>query len=118
MRTGFSQPINRGANYRQSRWLAVDVENRRIIAALTQRIPELEAPREQLPSQEPPESPQTPRIKPERAEPAEPVDPYRAEPERVQPEREEPDRVEPRPDQEEPQEGAERVPWWRRVFGG
>ncbi len=34
-------------------------ENRRIIAALTQRIPEIEAPREQTASQEPPEAPES-----------------------------------------------------------
>jgi len=113
-----------------------------IIAALTQRNRELEAPREMR------ESPlEQPPIKPERAEPAEPVDPERKEPEKVRPERVEPERTEPdraklRPDREgarersesptEPAGGADTVerpagggaeegterPWWRRVFGG
>ncbi len=60
-------------------------ENRRIIAALTSRIPQLEAPREQ------PETPQTVE--------------------------EEPERTAPRSDATGPQMGAQRRPWWRRVFG-
>jgi hypothetical protein len=31
---------------------------------------------------------------------------------------EEPERAEPRPDASGAQEGVERRPWWRRVFGG
>jgi excisionase family DNA binding protein len=111
-------------------------ENRRIIAALTSRIPELEPPA-------PPESPEPRepgpyRVRPERAEPVEPVDPRREEPERVEPERVEPERVEPErveprefpetaadeqqgrgpiPDAGGPQEGTQR-PWWRRMFRG
>ena len=61
-------------------------ENRRIIAALTSRIPQLEAPREQS------ESPQTVE--------------------------EEPERAAPWSDTPGPQTGAQRRPWWRRVFGG
>lgn len=61
-------------------------ENRRIIAALTSRIPQLEAPREE------PETPQTVE--------------------------EEPGGTSPRPDAAGPQTGAQRRPWWRRVFGG
>jgi hypothetical protein len=65
-------------------------ENRRIIAALTQRIPEIEAPREQAPSQEAPGGPQSGADGQERAEPR------------------------PAGDAQEPSER----PWWRRVFGG
>jgi hypothetical protein len=61
-------------------------ENRRIIAALTSRIPAIEAPPEAR------ESPQTVE--------------------------EEPERAGPRPATGEAQEGTERRPWWRRVFGG
>jgi len=60
-------------------------ENRRIIAALTSRIPAIEAPQEAR------ESPQTVE--------------------------EEPQRAEPRPDAPSAQEGVERRPWWRRIFG-
>jgi len=97
-------------------------ENRRIIAALTQRIPEIEAPRNQEAPQEPPEapvaateqpgrvgpqppleasmtepseSPERPPAEPERVEPVEPVDPKREEPEPADPKRAEPERVEP-----------------------
>jgi hypothetical protein len=62
-------------------------ENRRIIAALTSRIPELPP----AASQEPPESPETAAAGPMEPTPSEPT--------------------------EGPQEGAERVSWWRRVFG-
>jgi hypothetical protein len=58
-------------------------ELRQIIAVLTSRIPEIEAPRE------PPESPETP---------SEPVPGTQTPP--------------------EPQTANERVPWWRRIFGG
>jgi predicted ArsR family transcriptional regulator len=61
-------------------------ENRRIIAALTSRIPAIEAPPEAR------ESPQTVE--------------------------EEPERAGPRPATGEAQEGTERRPWWRRMFGG
>jgi hypothetical protein len=61
----------------------------RVIAALTQRIPELEAPREA-----PSESPELPTAATEQ-----------------------PGRVEPQPQVEAAQEGTERVSWWRRVFG-
>jgi hypothetical protein len=63
-------------------------ENRRIIAALTQRIPELEAPA----------SPEA-RDSPETAE-------------------DEPGRAQPRSAAEGPQEGAQRRSWWRRITGG
>jgi hypothetical protein len=104
-------------------------ENRRIIAALTQRIPALEAPE----PPEPREEPETHPVRPKRAEPAEPVDPQREEPERVEPERvepEEPERPEPRESPESPgptetttqgtggQEAATERPWWRRMFSG
>ena|ERR687897_2006840 len=68
-----------------------DRENRRIIAALTQRIPELEMPAE-TPPEEQPESPTPPT--------------------------EQPGRVEPQAQVEGAQEGAERRSWWRRLFGG
>jgi hypothetical protein len=93
---------------------AANRENRRIIAALTQRIPELEAPRSS-PVRPQPAEPAEPS-EPERAQPEE-AEPEREEPNRVEPEREEPERVEPRPAREDAQEGSER-PWWRRVFGG
>jgi hypothetical protein len=62
-------------------------ENRRIIAALTQRIPELEAPA----SPEARESPQ--------------------------PAKEEPERAKPQSATRGTQEGAQRRPWWERWFG-
>jgi hypothetical protein len=67
-------------------------ENRRIIAALTQRIPEIEAPREPSRATEPPEAPQTAT--------------------------EQPGRVEPQPAVGGDQRPAEpRRSWWRRMFG-
>jgi len=68
---------------------AANRENRRVIAALTQRIPELEAP---APS-EPPEGPET------AAEGGGQV-------------------REPQPPVEGAQEASEPRSWWRRVFGG
>jgi predicted transcriptional regulator len=68
---------------------AASAELRRIIAALTSRIPELEAPR-----QEPPE----------------------ATTEATTEGTEQPVRVESQATVEQAQEGARR-PWWRRVFG-
>ena len=65
-------------------------ENRRIIAALTQRIPAIEAPAE-TPSQEPPAAPTTTT--------------------------EQPGRTGPQPAVEEPQEPPERRSWWREFFG-
>ena len=65
-----------------------DRENRRIIAALTQRIPAIEAP----PSQEPSESPTAAT--------------------------EQPGRVGPQTEVESTQEGAEPRSWWQRIFGG
>jgi hypothetical protein len=89
---------------------AANRENRRIIAMLTQRIPELEAP-SSLGRPEPAEPAEPEREQPDREAPE------RDEPERVEPEREEPERVELQPDTAGAQEGSER-PWWRRVFGG
>jgi predicted ArsR family transcriptional regulator len=66
---------------------AANRENRRIIAGLTQRIPELEA-----------------------AGPSEPT-------EASQTAGEGPDRAEPRLATGAPQEGAQRRPWWRRMIG-
>jgi len=62
-------------------------ELRRIIAALTQRIPELEAPKQ--------ESPEAPIEATEQ-----------------------PGRVEDQAVIRSPQTSSERVPWWRRFFGG
>jgi hypothetical protein len=67
-------------------------ENRRIIAALTQRIPELEPPRERSRPQE---------------EPGDPVSGF-----------EEPERGEPRSGTAGAQKGAQPRPWWQRWFGG
>ena len=71
---------------------AANGENRRIIAALTQRIPELEPPRE--PTPEPRESPVSASEEPGK--------------DRVHPEREKPFSEEER----------EQRPWWVRLFGG
>jgi hypothetical protein len=67
---------------------AASAELRRIIAALTQRIPELEPPR----------SPEPPQASAEATE--------------------QPGRVEPQTSVEGAHEGAEQRSWWRRVFGG
>lgn len=67
-------------------------ENRRINAALTSRIPEIEAPREPSRATEPREAPKEGT--------------------------EQPGRVESQPSVEGAQEPAEPRPWWRRVFGG
>jgi excisionase family DNA binding protein len=79
---------------------AANRENRRIIAALTQRIPELEAP------QEPPGVPEGAVEDSERAEPRPatggPQDGYGR----------------PRDTAEFPVGGSLTRPWWRRVFGG
>ena len=66
-------------------------ENRRIIAALTSRIPEIEAP---AASSAPTDAPGPPTEATEQ-----------------------PGRVEPQASVEGTQEGAERVSWWRRMFG-
>jgi hypothetical protein len=74
-----------------------DRENRRIIAALTSRIPELEAPRE---------APQEPSESPETAE---------------SPGRQGRSQETPFTDEETVQEAAQPrsgTPWWRRMFGG
>jgi hypothetical protein len=62
--------------------------HRRFIAALTQRIPELEAPRVQEPSESPIDA------------------------------TEQPGRVEQQTPLEGVQEGSEHVSWWRRLFSG
>ena len=67
-----------------------DRKVRSIITALTSRIPAIESPAET--PQEPPESPSEAT--------------------------EQPGRVEPQPQVEGAQEGAERVSWWQRWFGG
>ena len=63
-------------------------EHRRLLAGLIERVPELEA----AAPQEPSEAPQTVEDESEGAE--------------------------PRPAAGEAQEGTQRRPWWRRVFGG
>jgi hypothetical protein len=68
-----------------------DRENRRIIAALTQRIPE-------LPAGAPPATSSEPRESPEMAD-------------------DEQQGRGPLTHDQGPQEGTE-LPWWRRVFGG
>jgi hypothetical protein len=65
-------------------------ENRRIIAALTSRIPAIEAPAEAVPS-EAPGGPETPS--------------------------EQVHREEPFADEERPQEAAQPRSWWQRMFG-
>jgi hypothetical protein len=81
-------------------------EHRRIIAALTQRIPEIEAPREQEAPQERPGAPETPSEGPERAEPRPATGSSQNGYER------------PRDTAEFPVRGSLPRPWWRRVFGG
>ncbi len=61
-------------------------ENRRIIAALTSRIPEIEPPASSEPREAPTEA------------------------------TEQPGRVEPQPAVGGVQEGSQRAPWWRRIF--
>ena len=70
-------------------------ENRRIIAGLIQRVPELEPAREE----EPQEATQAPAGSPQR--PPEGQDASGTHPGR-----------------QEPAQGQESRPWWRRVFGG
>ena len=75
-------------------------EHRRIIAALTQRIPELEAPHE------PPGGPQGVVEEPERVEPRPATRSTQEGYER------------PRDTAEYPVRGSLTRPWWRRVLGG
>jgi hypothetical protein len=75
-------------------------EHRRIIAALTQRIPELEAPHE------PPGGPQSVVGEPERVEPRPATRSTQEGYER------------PRDTAEYPVRGSLTRPWWRRVLGG
>jgi hypothetical protein len=77
-------------------------ENRRIIAALTQRIPEIEAP---APS-EPREAPESSGEEPESAEPRSSTGGPQAGLGR------------PRDTAEFPMRGSLTRPWWRRMFGG
>jgi hypothetical protein len=77
-------------------------ENRRIIAALTQRIPEIEAP----PAQEPPGGPREEATEqPGRVEPQTPLEGAREGSENR-----------PRDTAEFPMRGSLARPWWRRVF--
>jgi hypothetical protein len=83
---------------------AADRENRRIIAALTQRIPKLEAPREQAPSQEQSASPETASGPPDRGV----VPPATGGPQ---------ESSERPPDTAEwPVRGGLIRPWWWRMF--
>ena len=82
-----------------------DRENRRIIAALTQRIPAIDAPQE-APGQEPPESPTEATKQPGRVEPQPSVEGTTDEQQGRG----------PIPDTPGPERGAER-PWWQRWFG-
>jgi hypothetical protein len=66
-------------------------ENRRIIAALTQRIPEIEAPAASSAPTDAPGPPTEATEQPGRVEPQAPVDSVQVD--------------------------TERVPWWRRLFG-
>jgi hypothetical protein len=75
-------------------------ENRRLLAALIQRVPELEAPQER------PGAPETPSEGPERAEPRPATGGSQDGYER------------PRDTAEFPVRGSLTRPWWRRVFGG
>jgi hypothetical protein len=77
-------------------------ENRRLLAALIQRVPELEAPA----SQEPPGTPESTIEEPERAEPRSSTAGPQAGPGR------------PRDTAEFPMRGSLTRPWWRRVFRG
>ncbi len=96
-----------------------DRENRRIIAALTSRIPELPAAASPA-SEEPEESPETSR---EHGGTFKVIDAHSDRPGAREPP-ESPESVAdeqqgrgPIPDAGGAQEGSER-PWWRRVFGG
>jgi hypothetical protein len=80
-------------------------ENRRIIAALTQRIPAIDAPQE-APGQEPPESPTEATEQPGRVAPQPSVEGTTDEQQGRG----------PIPDTPGPERGAER-PWWQRWFG-
>jgi hypothetical protein len=85
---------------------AVNRENRRIIAARTQRIPEIETPREQAPSQERSGSPETASGPPDRGD----APPVTGGPQ---------ESSERPPDTAEwPVHGGLIRPWWRRMFSG
>jgi hypothetical protein len=87
-------------------------ENRRIIAALTQRIPEIEAPREPSGATEPREAPSEATPQPGRVEPQPAVQSTQAQesPEMAMPE------AGGGPLPRDQQRASER-PWWRRLFG-
>jgi hypothetical protein len=89
-------------------------ENRRIIAALTQRIPELPA----AAPQEPSESPAAARPQPGRVEPQAPLESPPGPRESPEMAVDEQQGRGPVPAAGGQQQGAERVPWWRRMFGG
>jgi hypothetical protein len=88
-------------------------ENRRIIAALTQRIPEIEAPREPSGATEPPGAPSEATEQPGRVEPQPAVQSTQAQEssEMAMPE------AGGGPLPRDQQATSER-PWWQRMFGG
>jgi hypothetical protein len=103
-----------------------DRENRRIIAALTSRIPELPPPapqgEEASPASEPPtdarEYAVTPTPQPGRVGPQTEVEAAQEPAESPEMPADEQQGRGPVPDAEGPQEAAEPRSWWRRVFGG
>jgi hypothetical protein len=99
-----------------------DRENRRIIAALTQRIPELPSPLQEEPT--PPSEPHSSRREytvtpqPGRVGPQTEVGAAQESAEAPGMPADEQQGRGPVPDAGGPQEGAEHVSWWRRMFGG
>jgi hypothetical protein len=92
-----------------------DRENRRIIAALTSRIPELSAP----PPEEPSEAPETSRAQPGRVGHQTPIEAPESWWENVRDQQPEAEESRPAPrDAQEPDTRERQVPWWRRMFGG
>jgi hypothetical protein len=89
-----------------------DRETRRIIAALTSRIPELPPP-------EPSEAPEASETVTEQPGRVGPQTPLREAPQSTwESLREEPERADTRSSGEAAQEGAERRSLWQRLFGG
>jgi hypothetical protein len=86
-------------------------ENRRIIAALTSRIPPMEAPA----SPESPQAPETATEQPGRVEPQAAVE---SQQEATETATDEQQGRGPIPDTAEGRETGSERPWWRRVFGG
>src|SRR5215217_9022374 len=86
-------------------------ENRRIIAALTSRIPPIEAPAS-------PESPQAPGTATEQPGRVEPQAAVESPQEATETATDEQQGRGPIPDTAEGRETGSERPWWRRVFGG